>query len=147
MGIMVRNDFMRCAIVWKDRLDIEVGNTGSGDGLVAGDKDCGFGTVVVHYSEDAIKAVGEGEFDNEIHSNHFEGQGHGGSGDREVRGAWVSDVGFSSLAGGTTMNKGDDEVLYMGLPVTIFPLFLSYYTVTDSYRTYGLVDSPCLPSL
>ena len=116
-GISVGNDFTGSAVVWKNMLDIEVGNIGCSSHFMAGNEDDGFEAVMVRDSEDAVKAVGKREFDSEVHSDVFKGKGSVISGDRAVWCVEVSCNGFGGLAGGATTDERGDEVLHVGPPV------------------------------
>ena len=65
-GIPVRDNFTGGTVVWKDVLDIKIGNSGGGSGFVARDKDRGFRAVMVGNGKDAVEAVGEGELNDEV---------------------------------------------------------------------------------
>jgi hypothetical protein len=103
--------------MWEDMLDIEVGNSGGSGCFVAGDEDGGLQAIMVRDSEDAIKAVGKWELDDEVHGDGFKGEGSAVSGDRVVRNVGARRVNLSGLAGGATADKGGDKVLHMGPPV------------------------------
>ena len=68
-------------------------------------------------SEDAIKAVGERELDDEIHRDSFEGEGSAVSRDGAVRNAGARGSSLSGLTGGATANEGGDEGLHVGPPI------------------------------
>ena len=74
---------------------------------------------MVHNGEDAVKAIGKREFDNEVHSNSLKGEGGAVGGDGMVRNAGASGISLSSLAGGTTTDEGRNEVFHMGPPVVL----------------------------
>ena len=58
---------------------------------------------MVRDGEDAVKAIRKQEFDNEVHSDVFKGEGGAISGDRAVWCVGVSHNGFGGLAGGTML--------------------------------------------
>ena len=72
---------------------------------------------MVHDSEDAVKAVGKWELNNEVHGNGFEWEGGTVSGDGAVRDAGARGIDLGGLTGGATTDEGGDEVLHVGPPV------------------------------
>ena len=116
-GISVGDDLVGSTIVWKDMLDIEVGNGGGGGCFVAGNKNSCFRAVMVCDSEDAVKAVGEREFNDEVHGNGLEGEGGAVGGNGAVQNAGARGVDLGGLTGGATVDEGGDEGLHVGPPV------------------------------
>ena len=118
-GIPVSDDLVGGTIVWKNMLDIEIGDGGGGGHFVAGNKNSSFRAVVVRDCEDAVKAVGKREFNDEVHGNGFEREGGvvGGNGAMRDAGARGSDLG--GLTGGATTDEGGDKVLHVGPPVIV----------------------------
>ena len=103
--------------MWKNMLDIEIGNGRGGGRLMAGNEESGFRTVVVCDSEDAVKAVGERELNNKVHGDGFEGEGGVVSGNRTVRDAGARGIDLGGLTGGATTDEGGDEGFHVGPPV------------------------------
>ena len=118
-GISVGNDLAGSAVMWKDMLNIEVGDGGGGGCLITGDENGRFRAVVVCNGEDAVKAIGEWELNDEIHGNGFEGEGGAIGRDGAVRNAGARCISFGGLAGGTTPDEGGDEGLHVGPPVVL----------------------------
>ena len=116
-GISVRNNLSGSAVVWEDMLDVKVGNSGGGGCFVAGNENSCFGAVVVHNSEDAIKAVQEREFNDEIHGDGFKGKGGAVGGDGAMRDTGARGDGFGGLTGGAAANEGGDKGFHVGPPV------------------------------
>ena len=105
MGVSVGDDFARSAVVWKDMLDVEVGDGGGGGRFMAGDKKGSFRAVVVRDGEDAIKAIGERELDNKIHGDGFKGEGGTVGRDGTVRNAGARSSDLGGLTGGATTDE------------------------------------------
>ena len=74
-GIPVRDDLTGSAVVWKDMLDVEIGNGGGGSRFVAWNKNGSLRAVMVRNGENAVKSVGEREFNDKIHGDGLEGEG------------------------------------------------------------------------
>ena len=72
---------------------------------------------MVHDSEDAVKAIGKREFNNEVHGNGFEWEGSTVGGNGAVRDAGARGIDLSGLTGGATTDEGGDEGLHVGPPV------------------------------
>ena len=105
--------------MWKNVLDVKVGD-GRGSGcFVAGNENGRFRAVVVCNGEDAIKPVGEQEFDDEIHGDCFKGKGSAIGGDGAVRDTGARGIGFGGLTGGATPDEGSDKSFHMGPPVIL----------------------------
>ena len=116
-GISVGDDLVGSAVVWKDILDVEVGDGGGGGRFMAGDKKGSFRAVVVCDGEDTVKTVGEREFDNKVHSDGFKGESGAVGRDGTVRNSWARGGDFGGLTGGATADEGGDEGLHVGPPV------------------------------
>ena len=74
---------------------------------------------MVRNGEDAVKAIGKWELDDEVHSYGVKGEGGAIGGDGEVRDAGASHNNLGGLAGGATADKGGDKVLHVGPPVVL----------------------------
>ena len=118
-GISVSDNFAGSAIVWENMLDVELGNGGGGGRFVAGNEDSSFRAVVVGDSEDAVEAVGEWKFNDEIHCDGFKGEGGAVGRDGAVGNAGARGNGFGGLAGGTTADERGDKGFHMGPPVIL----------------------------
>ena len=118
-GIAVRDDLAGSAIVWKDMLDVKVGDGGGSGRFVAGNENGGFRAIVVCNGEDAIKAVRKREFDDEIHGDGFKRKGGMVGRDGAVRDAGARGGDFGGLAGGATPNEGGDKGFHVGPPVIL----------------------------
>ena len=118
-GISVGNDFAGGTIVWKNMLDIEIGDGRGGGRFMAGNKNSSFRAVMVRDSEDAVKAVGKQEFNNEVHGNCFEWEGGAVGGNGAMQDAGARGIDLGGLTGGTTTDEGGDKVLHVGPPVII----------------------------
>ena len=116
-GILVSDDLAGGTIVRKNMLDVEIGNGGGGGRFMAGNKNSSFRAVVVRNSEDAVKAIGKWEFNNEVHGNGCKWEGGAVGGNGTVRDAGARGIDLGGLTGGTTMDEGGDEVLHVGPPV------------------------------
>ena len=119
VGISVSDDLAGGTIVWKNMLDIEIGDGGGSGHFVAGNKNSSFRAVMVRDSEDAVKAIGKREFDNEVHGNGFEWEGGAVGGNEAVWDAGVRGIDLGGLTGGATTDKGGDEGLHVGPPVIL----------------------------
>ena len=116
-GISVCDDLARSTVVWKDMLDVKVGNNGGGSRFVAGNEDGSFRAVMVGNGEDAVEAVREWELDNEIHGNSFKGEGGAISRDGAMGNAGTRSNGFGGLTGSAAMDEGGDKGFHVGPPV------------------------------
>ena len=74
---------------------------------------------MVRNGEDAIKAVGEREFNDKIHGDRFEGKGSAVGSDGEVRDTGARGIGFGGLTGGATPDEGGDKGFHVGPPVIL----------------------------
>ena len=118
-GISVCDDFVGSAIMRKDMLDVKVSYGGGGGCFMAGDEDGSFGAVVVRDGKDAIKAIGEWEFNDEVHGDGFKGEGGAVGRDGAVRHTGARGIGLGGLTGGATADEGGDEGLHVGPPVVL----------------------------
>ena len=100
-------------------LDVKFGYSGGSGCFVAGDENGRFRAVVVHNGEDAIEAVGEREFNDKIHGDHFKGKGGAVSGDGAVRDAGARGSGLGGLTSGASSYEGGNKGLHMGPPVIL----------------------------
>jgi hypothetical protein len=116
-GISVRDDLAGSAVVWENMLDVKIGNSGGGSRFVAGNEDGRFRAIVVGNGEDAVKAVREGELNNEIHGDSFEGEGGAVSCDGAVGNTGARGNGFGGLTGGATSDERGDKGFHMGPPI------------------------------
>ena len=116
-GIPVCDDLARGAIMWKDVLNIEVGDGGGGGRFMARDKNGSLRTVVIRDGEDAVEAVREWKLDNEIHSDGLEGEGGAVGCDGAVRDTGARGIDFGGLAGGATSDKRGDKGLHVRPPI------------------------------
>ena len=116
-GISVRDDLAGSAIVWKDMLDVKIGNSGGGSRFVAGNENGGFRAVMVGNGEDAVEAVGEWELDDKIHSDRFKGEGGAVGCDGAMGNTGPRGNGFGGLTGGATADERGDKRFHMGPPV------------------------------
>ena len=69
--------------------------------------------------EDAIKAGGERELNDEIHSDGFEGEGSAVGCDGAVGNTGARGNGFGGLTGGATSDEGGDKGLHVGPPIIL----------------------------
>ena len=118
-GVSVRDDLAGSAVVWKNMLDVEIGNSGGGSRFVAGNENGSFRAVMVGNGEDAVKAVREREFNNEVHGDGFKREGGAVGCDGAVGNAGARGSGFGGLAGGATADEGGDKGLHMGPPIVL----------------------------
>ena len=116
-GISVRDDFAGSTVVWENMLDVKVGNSGGGSRFVAGDEDGSFRAVMVGDGEDAVEAVREWEFDNEIHGDSLKGEGGAVGRDGAMGNTGSRGNGLGGLTGGTTVDERGDKGFHMGPPV------------------------------
>ena len=116
-GISVCDDFARGAIMWKDVLNIEVGDGGGGGRFMARDKNGSLRTVVICDGEDAVKAIGERKLDDKVHSDGLEGESGAVGRDGAVRDTGARGVDFGGLAGGATADKGGDKGFHVRPPI------------------------------
>ena len=116
-GISVCDDLAGGAVMWKDMLDVKVGDGGGGGRFMAGDKNGSFGAVVVGDGEDAVESIGEREFNYEVHGNGLEGEGSVVSCDGAVRNTGARGIDFGGLTGGAALDEGGDKGLHVGPPV------------------------------
>jgi hypothetical protein len=58
-GISVCDDFAGSAVMWKNMLDVKIGDGGGSGHFMAGDENGSFRAVVVCDSKDTVKAIGE----------------------------------------------------------------------------------------
>ena len=117
MGIPVRDDLAGSTVVWKNILDVKIGNSGGGSRFMAGNEDGGFRAVMVGNGEDAIKAVGEWELNNEIHGDGFKGEGGAVGRDGAVGNTGARGNGFGGLTGGAAPDERGDKGFHMGPPI------------------------------
>ena len=118
-GISVHDNFAGSAIVWKNMLDVKVGDGRGGGRFMAGNEDSGFRAVVVCNGEDAIKSVREREFNNEVHGDSFKGEGSVVGGDGAMQDMGARGISFGGLTGGATPDEGGDKGLHVGPPVIL----------------------------
>ena len=88
-GISVSNDLVGGAVVWKNMLNVKIGDGGGSGRFVAGNKNSSFRAVMVCDSEDAVKAIGKREFNDEVHGNGFEWEGSVVGGCHGSKGPWL----------------------------------------------------------
>ena len=72
---------------------------------------------MVGNGEDAVKPVGEREFNDKIHSDRFKWKGGAVGGDGAVRDTGARGIGFGGLTGGATPDEGGDKGFHVGPPV------------------------------
>ena len=116
-GISVCDDLAGSAVMWKNMLDVKVSDGGGGGCFMAGDENGGFRAVVIGDGEDAVKAIGEREFNDEVHGNGFKGEGGAVGCDGAVRDTGARGINFGGLTGGATTDERGDKGLHMGPPV------------------------------
>ena len=86
---------------------------------MAGDENGSFRAVVVCDGEDAVKSIGEWEFNDEVHGNGLKGEGGTIGRDGAVRDAGSRGIDFGGLTGGATSDEGGDKGLHVGPPVIL----------------------------
>ena len=118
-GVSVCDDLAGSAVVWEDVLDIKVSDGGGRGRFVTGDKNSSFRAVVIGDGEDAVEAIGEGEFNDKVHGNGFKGEGGAVGRDGAVRDAGARGIDFGGLASGATTDEGSDKGLHVGPPVIL----------------------------
>ena len=118
-GIAVCDDFAGGAVMWKNMLDVKVGDGGGGGRFMAGDEDGSFRAVVVRDGEDTVKSIEEWEFNDEIHGNGLKGEGGAVGRDGAVRDAGARGIDLGGLTGGATPDEGGDKGLHVGPPVIL----------------------------
>ena len=118
-GIPVRDDLAGSTVVWKNMLDVKIGNSGGGSHFVAGNENGSFRAVVVCNGEDAVKSVREQEFNDEIHGDGFEREGGAVGRDGAVGNMGARGNGFGGLTGGATADEGGDKGFHMGPPIIL----------------------------
>ena len=118
-GIAVRDDLAGSTVVWKNMLDVKVGNSGGGSHFVAGNEDGRFRAVMIGNGEDAVKSVREWEFNDKVHSDGLEGEGGAVGRDGAVRDTGARGNGLGGLTGGATTDKGGDKGFHMGPPIVL----------------------------
>ena len=118
-GIPVCDNLARGAVMWKDVLNIKVGDGGGGGRFMARDENGSLRTVVIRDSEDTVEAIGEWEFDDEIHGDGFEGEGGAIGDDGAVRDAGARGIDFGGLAGGAPSNERGDKGLHVRPPIVL----------------------------
>ena len=74
---------------------------------------------MVHDGEDAIEAVREQEFDDEVHSDSLKGEGGMVGSDGAVGDVGARRVDLGGLAGGASTDKGGDKVFHVRPPVVL----------------------------
>ena len=105
--------------MWENMLNVKVGDGGGGGRFMAGDEDGGFRAVVVCDGEDAVKSIGEREFNDEVHGDGLKGEGGVVSRNGAVRDTGARGVNFGGLAGGATPDEGGNKGLHVGPPVIL----------------------------
>ena len=118
-GIPVRDDLAGSTVVWKHMLDVKVGNSGGGSRFVAGNENGSFQAVMVGNGEDTVKAVGEWEFNDEIHGDGGEGEGGAVGRYGAVGNTGAGGNGFCGLTGGATSDEGGDKGFHVGPPIIL----------------------------
>ena len=116
-GIAVRDDPAGSAVMRENVLDVEVGDGGGGGRFVTGNENGSLRTVVIRDGEDAVEAVGEREFNDEVHGNGFKGEGGAVGRDGAVRDAGARGIDFGGLTSGATTDEGGNKGLHVGPPV------------------------------
>ena len=116
-GIAVRDDLAGSTVVWKNVLDVKIGDSGGGSRFVAGDEDGSFRAVMVGNGEDAVEAVREWELNNEIHGDGFKGEGGAVGRDGAVGNMGARGTGCGGLTGGATSDERGDKGLHVGPPI------------------------------
>ena len=86
---------------------------------MAGDENGSFRAVVVCDGEDAVKSIGEWEFNDEVHGNGLKGEGGAIGCDGAVRDTGARGIDFGGLTGGATSDEGGDKGLHVGPPVIL----------------------------
>jgi hypothetical protein len=119
MGISVCDDLAGSTVVWKNVLDVKIGNGGGGSRFMAGNEDGRFRAVMVGDGEDAVKTVGERELNDEIHGDGFKGEGGAVSRDGAVGNTGARGNGFGGLTGGATSDERGDKGFHMRPPVIL----------------------------
>ena len=74
---------------------------------------------MVGNGEDAVKAVGEGELNNEIHGDGFKGEGSAVGRDGAMGNTGSRGNGLGGLTGGATVDEGGDKGFHMGPPIVV----------------------------
>jgi hypothetical protein len=69
--------------------------------------------------EDAIKSIGEREFNDKIHRDRLKQKGGAVGGDGTVWDTGARGIGFGGLTGGATPDEGGDKVFHVGPPVIL----------------------------
>ena len=118
-GVAVCDDLTWSTVMWKDMLDVKISDGGSGGGFMAGDENGSFRAVVVRDGEDAVKAIGERELNDEVHSDGLKGEGGAVSRNGAMRNARARGVNFGGLAGGASPDEGGNEGFHVGPPVIL----------------------------
>ena len=118
-GISVCDDFVGSAVMWKNMLDVKIGDGGGGGCFMAGDENGSFRAIVVCDGEDAVESIGEQKFNDEVHSDGLKGEGGAVSRNGAMRNARARGVNFGGLAGGATPDKGGNKGFHMGPPVVL----------------------------
>jgi hypothetical protein len=116
-GIAVCDDLAWSTVMWKNMLDVKVGDGGSGGRFMAGDENGSFRAIVVRDGEDAVESIGEQKFNDEVHSDGLKGEGGAVSRNGAMRNTRARGVNFGGLAGGATPDEGGDKGFHMGPPV------------------------------
>jgi hypothetical protein len=98
-------------------VEIEIGDSFCRDGLISGNKDACFRTVMVGDGKDRVVSVRDREFDDEVHSYDFERLCI--RVDRDGKKVWFKTMGidFDCLTGGTSFDVFVDVSFHVGPPV------------------------------
>ena len=118
-GVPVCNDLVGSAVMWKNMLDVKIGDGGGGGRFVTGNENGSFRAVVVGNGEDAVKSVGKRKFNDEVHGDGLKGEGGAVGRDGAVRNTGARGIDFGGLTGGATPDEGGYKGFHMGPPVIL----------------------------
>ena len=118
-SIAVGDNLAWSTVVWKNMLDVKVGDGGGGGRFMAGDENGSLRAIVVCDGEDAVESIGKWEFNDEVHSDGLKGEGGTISCNEAMRNTRARGVNFGGLAGGATPDEGGDKGFHMGPPVIL----------------------------